>query len=103
MAAGGYVSFFNRIEFDDKKKSHDEVVEWLWAEYPNSFWSCSVSATAPVILAAFVVDDLKDAGQISTSLRKAEFIKSTSTMISYSTKKFPWWGELQLQKMLGEK
>jgi DNA-binding Lrp family transcriptional regulator len=103
LAASGYVSFFNRVEFNEKKTSRDEVVEWIRTEYKESFWRCYISATAPVILPAFVVDDLRKAGEISASIGRAEFIKSTTTMVSYSTKKFPWWGEAQLQKILDEK
>ncbi|MFW9794921.1 MAG: winged helix-turn-helix transcriptional regulator, partial [Candidatus Thorarchaeota archaeon] len=103
LAAGGLVSFFTRVEWDEMKISRDKVVEWIRTEYADNFWGSSISATAPVVLVAFVTEDLKHAGRVSTSIGKAEFIKSATTMISYSTKKFPWWGEMQLEKMLEDK
>lgn len=101
-AAGGLVNFYVRLELNEDETTLNEVVKWLKAEYPLELWDPTVSATDPVIFAEFVVDDLHQAEEIARHIRCQTFVKSTTTLVSYSNKKFKYYAETMLDDMIRE-
>jgi DNA-binding Lrp family transcriptional regulator len=102
MAAGGLVNFYVRFEWDESETSVEEVVKWLRETYPLELWDPTISATAPVIFAEFVVDDLHQAEAIARHIRRKSFVKLTTTLVSYSNKKFKYFAETMLDEMIQE-
>ncbi|MHA2139946.1 MAG: winged helix-turn-helix transcriptional regulator [Candidatus Thorarchaeota archaeon] len=100
LAAGGLVNLNIRITWDEKKNSIDDLVNWLRKEYPAEFWDPWVSALEPIVYAEFMVDDLHDAESISKRVREIPFVKSSTTLVSYSSTKFPYLAEIQLREMV---
>lgn len=101
-AAGGLVNFYVRLELNEDETTLNEVVKWLKAEYPLELWDPTVSATDPVIFAEFVVDDLHQAEEIARHIRCQTFVNSTTTLVSYSNKKFKYYAETMLDDMIRE-
>jgi DNA-binding Lrp family transcriptional regulator len=102
MAAGRLVNFYVRFEWNEDETSLEEVVKWLQETYALELWDPTISATAPVIFAEFVVDDLHQAEEIARHIRCQSFVKSTTTLVSYSNKKFKYYAESMLDDMIRE-
>lgn len=100
MATGRFVNFFVRFEYDEKAISAEEVADWLQERYPVELWDPTPSATFPVFFSEFVVENLHEAEKIAREIRDAPFVKSTSTLISYSNQKFPYIAETMLDDMI---
>jgi DNA-binding Lrp family transcriptional regulator len=103
LAAGGLVNLNLKIEWDEKKKSIKDLDRWLRKEYPLEYWDPFVSALEPVVFAEFMVDDLHEAESISRRIRELPYVKSTTTLVSYSSAKFPYLAELKLREMINIK
>jgi DNA-binding Lrp family transcriptional regulator len=102
MAAGRFVNFYVRFEWNEDEISLNEVVTWLQETYPLELWDPTTSATVPVIFAEFVVDDLHQVEAIARQIRNRSYIKSTTTLVSYSNKKFKYYAETMLDDMIRE-
>ena len=100
MAAGKLVNFFVRFEWNEDETSQDEVVTWLLKEYPLELWDPTQSATDPIIFAEFVVENLHEAEEIARNIRSRPFVKSTTTLVSYSNQKFQYFAETMLDEMI---
>ncbi len=100
MAAGKLVNFFVRFEWNEDDASRDEVVSWLQKDYPLELWDPTQSATDPVIFAEFVVENLHEAEEIARYIRSRPFVKSTTTLVSYSNQKFSYFAETMLHEMI---
>ncbi|NHI83742.1 MAG: AsnC family transcriptional regulator [Candidatus Thorarchaeota archaeon] len=100
LAAGGLVNINIRIDLDEKKVSMNDMIEWLHNEYPVEFWSPWVSATDSILFAEFVVDTLYEAEAIAKKIRGLDHVRSTATLVSYSSLKYPYLGEIKLRQML---
>ncbi len=100
LAAGGLVNLNLKIEWDEKKKTIEDLEKWLRNEYPLEFWDPFVSALEPVVFAEFMVDDLHEAESISKRIRELPYVKSTTTLVSYSSAKFPYLAELKLRDLV---
>jgi DNA-binding Lrp family transcriptional regulator len=103
LAAGGLVNLNLKIEWDEKKKTIEDLDKWLRKEYPLEFWDPFVSALEPIVFAEFMVDDLHEAESISRRIRELPYVKSTTTLVSYSSAKFPYPAELKLREMIKAK
>jgi DNA-binding Lrp family transcriptional regulator len=102
MAAGGFLDVFVRINWNDKMISVDELIQWLWKEYPVEFWAPWSSASEAVMFADFLVKNHQEAEQISNRIREASFVISTTILLSFSAAKFPYFTEIKLQELLDE-
>ncbi|MHA2160323.1 MAG: winged helix-turn-helix transcriptional regulator [Candidatus Thorarchaeota archaeon] len=102
MAAGNLVNFYVRFEWNEDETSLDDIVNWLQEKYPLELWDPTISATDPVIFAEFVVDDLHQAEEIARHIRCKPFVKSTTTLVSYSNQKFQYFAETMLDEMIRE-
>ena len=102
LGAGELTEVHLKIQWDDKKASADDVVQWLKKNYPQEFWSPFISATSPILFARFIVDELEKAESISREVRQADFAKSVSALVFYSNNLFDWPGEVRLGNFLDE-
>lgn len=102
MAAAGFLDVFLRVNWNDKMISVDELIQWLWKEYPVVFWAPWSSASEPVMFADFLVRSHQEAERISIHIREAPFVISTSILVSFSAVKFPYFTELKLKEILDE-
>ncbi|MFW9862036.1 MAG: Lrp/AsnC family transcriptional regulator [Candidatus Thorarchaeota archaeon] len=100
LAAGGLVNLNIRIAWDEKRYSIEDLVKWLMEEYPIEFWDPWVSALEPIVFAEFMVEDLHDAELISKRVRELPHVKSSTTLVSYSSTKFPYLAETILREMV---
>lgn len=100
MAAGHLVNFYIRFEYDEKLVTIEEAYEWLRERYALELWDPTPSVTEPVFFAEFVVDDLHEAERIARDVRSAPFVKSTSTLVAYSSKKYPYYAQTMLDDMI---
>ena len=102
MAAGGFLDVFVRINWNDKMISVGELSQWLWREYPTQFWAPWSSASEPVMFADFLVKSHQEAELISNQIRETPFVISTTTLLSFSAAKFPYFTELKLNEILDD-
>ncbi len=100
MSTGEQTQFLVRIHYEESEVSGQDVVDWLWKEFPMEFWEPYVSASEPVVFANFVTDTLRDAERVSERVGEASFAKSTSTYVSYSNAKFRRQGDIWLEEIL---
>jgi len=100
LAAGSLVNIHIRIEWDEKTISLETLVKWLNEKYPVAFWLPFPSATEPMMIAEFVVEDLQEAERISSELRATDFVKSSTTMVAFSSGKFSYLSEIKLSEIL---
>ena len=102
LAAGSLVNIHIRMRWNEKKISLQEINSWLYDKYPIEFWSPFASATEPMMIAEFVVNDLQEAERISSELHEAEFIESSTTMVAFSSGKFPFLSQIKLNELLDQ-
>ena len=100
LGAEGLTEAFVRIEWDDKKVTHKDIIKWLEKEFPLEYWSSFISAMKPVFFARFVFDKLERIESISRSIRKANFTNSVSTLVFYSNNIYSWPVETKLREMV---
>ena len=102
MAAGNLVNFVVRFEWNEDEITLDELVNWFKEKYPLELWDPAASATDPIFFAEFVVENLHEAEEIARHIRSRPFIKSTTTLVSYSNKKYSYLAESMLDEMIRE-
>ncbi|MGY5879615.1 MAG: winged helix-turn-helix transcriptional regulator [Candidatus Thorarchaeota archaeon] len=102
LAAGSLVNLHIRMRWNEKKISFQELRSWLYDKYPIAFWSPFASATEPMMIAEFVVEDLQEAERISNELHHADFIDSSTTMVAFSSAKFPFLSQIKLNELLDQ-
>jgi Lrp/AsnC family leucine-responsive transcriptional regulator len=98
----GMVDIFVRITWDDGMISEDELIEWLWSEYPDEFWAPWTSESEAVLFASFIVGSLLDAQRIAHQIRGAPFVRSSTLLVSLTSTKFLAYSEMKLKEMLDE-
>ena len=52
------------------------------------------------MIAEFVVNDLQEAEKIANELRQSELIESSTVMVAFSSAKFPFLSQIQLEELL---
>jgi hypothetical protein len=82
--------------------SADELIKWLWREYPDECWYPWTSESESVIIADFFVGSLLDAERISTRIRETPFVTSSTLVVSLTAAKFPYYTEAKLKEILDE-
>jgi DNA-binding Lrp family transcriptional regulator len=100
LAAGELVNIHIRLYWDEKKISLQKLLKWLNDKYPIEFWSPFASATEPMMIAEFVVNDLQEAERITSELYDEEFIVSCTTMVAFSSAKFSYLSQIKLEELL---
>ncbi len=100
LAAGSLVNIHIRMYWDEKKISLTKLVEWLSEKYPVAFWSPFASATEPMMIAEFVVNDLQEAEKIATELHNNDLIESSTVMVAFSSGKFSYLSQIKLEELL---
>ena len=102
LAAGSLVNIHIRMYWNEKKISLEKLLKWLNEKYPIEFWSPFASATEPMMIAEFVVEDLQEAERISSELRQTDFIESSTTLVAFSSAKFSYLSQIRLNELLDQ-
>jgi len=102
LAAEGLVNIHIRIKWDEKLISLEEVAKWFSEKYPIALWSIWISASEPVAFPEFLVRDLQEAEKIAKEIRDLEFVKSSTTLVTFSNRKYTHLGEIALRKMIDD-
>lgn len=102
MAAGRFQNFFIRFEWSEKETTLDEIVDWLQKDFPINIWDTMPIANEPTIFAEFVISNLEEVEEIARKIRSNSFVKSTTVLIAYTNKKFPYLPQLMLDDMIRE-
>lgn len=102
LAAGSLVNIHIRMYWNEKKISLENLLKWLNEKYPIEFWSPFTSATEPMMIAEFVVEDLQEAERISSELHQTDFIESSTTMVAFSSAKFSYLSQIRLNELLDQ-
>ncbi|MHA1949447.1 MAG: Lrp/AsnC family transcriptional regulator [Candidatus Thorarchaeota archaeon] len=100
--AGDNTSFWIMIRWNQKKATHEALIETLSNDFQNEYWTSFVVATEPIVFARFVVDNLNRASQISEIVKELDFTESTQTLVCYSSSDFSWLGESLLRDMINK-
>ena len=100
MAAGRLVNFYVRFEWNEDETTMEKVAAWLREKYPLELWDPTPCASEPIFLAEFVVENLHEAEEIARVIRSVDFVKSTTTLVSYSNKKFTYFAETMLDDLI---
>ncbi|MFW9788143.1 MAG: winged helix-turn-helix transcriptional regulator [Candidatus Thorarchaeota archaeon] len=98
--AGGNTSFWIIVNWDQKKMSHEKLIQEFEKSFPNEYWTSFVTATEPVIFVRFVVDNLRKVNQITEDVKNMSFVESIQTIVCYSSADFSWLGESLLRDMI---
>ena len=102
LAAGGLVNIHIRLNWDEKLTSLEELVKWITGKYPIAHWATWISASDPIVFPEFLVRDLQEAEKIAKEIRGMAFVKSTTTLVSFSNRKYTHLGEITLKKLIDE-
>ncbi|MHA2426040.1 MAG: winged helix-turn-helix transcriptional regulator, partial [Candidatus Thorarchaeota archaeon] len=103
LAAGSLVNIHIRVEWNEKESSAEEIGHWLRDKYPVTLWDVWRTARHPVLYGEFVVEDLHEAQAIVLNIRESLKIKSTSTLVAYSSAKFRYLADIKLRELLDMK
>lgn len=102
MAAGRFQNFFVRLEWNENETTLPEIIEWLQKEFPLNIWDTMPIANEPTIFAEFVIGDLEEVEDIARRIRNHSFVNSTTVLIAYTNKKFPYLPQIMLEDMIRE-
>lgn len=102
MAVGRFQNFFVRFEWNENETTLDEIVDWLQKEFPLNIWDTMPISNEPLIFAEFVIGDLEEVEDIALKIRSNTFVKSTTVLIAYTNKKFPYLPQIMLDDMIRE-
>ncbi len=96
------ITFLSQIRWDEDKVDLDGIMSWLRKEFPVEFWEPLISASAPTMFPAFVVDTLRDVERVTRKLHHQDFITSVVTLIGKPSRSFYDLRRYELEKMLKE-
>ncbi|MFX0055286.1 MAG: winged helix-turn-helix transcriptional regulator [Candidatus Hermodarchaeota archaeon] len=102
LSAGDGFVFLLRIQWDEKTGSLEDVLIFIGQNFPVAFYGPLVSATEPVVFAVFVVDQFKDADQISKKIAGSPSVKSCQALFGRPSVSFPDIRSIRLEEMLTE-
>jgi Lrp/AsnC family leucine-responsive transcriptional regulator len=103
LNAGDTITILERIEFDEKITSLDQILAWLANEFQKSYLLPLICSTLPVLYAAFVLDQLNEISEIESLIKKHLGLISVVTYIGKPSKVFPDIKLSYLKKLLSEK
>jgi len=81
------VTILARIEWDEKQVDLSKVLEFLNTDFPE-FITPTISASEPVIFAAFFVEDVRDINPVIERVKSATFIKSVVSIMGSESHSF---------------
>lgn len=102
LSAGDGFVFLLRIQWDEKTGSLEDVLLFIGKNFPVAFYGPLVSATEPVVFAVFVVEQFKDADQISKKISGAPFVASCQALFGRPSLSFPDIRSSRLEELLQE-
>ncbi len=88
LNAGDSVTFLARIEWDETQTELSEVLGWLSTNFPE-YWVPMISATEPILFAAFLVDSVKNITPLIEKVRSPKFVKSAISIMGSESYSFP--------------
>ncbi len=100
LSAGGLIDAWVRVVWDAKMISFDDLFQWIHDEYPDDLWWIWISTTDSVMFADFIVNHIEDIEEISRSIRKAPFVKSTSALAASTGYPFVRLSEIMARKIM---
>ena len=80
------LTFIAKIEWNELQMELPAILGWLSKEFPE-YWVPAISATEPILFAAFLVSSVKDITPIIERVQSARFVKSVISIMggeSYS-------------------
>jgi DNA-binding Lrp family transcriptional regulator len=84
----GSIPYLARILWDERKVTHDVVVEWLREQYPRSLWEWYVSVSEPVIFCLFTAEHLNEVEDLVRNVRAKDYIERVKITVSKYHKSF---------------
>jgi DNA-binding Lrp family transcriptional regulator len=100
--SAGWVDAWVRIEWDDKLTSADQIASWLREEFPDDLYWLHISSSESVMLADFIIDDIRELNQISSKIRAEPYVKSTASLAASAQSSFEGLKEIKLKELLDE-
>ncbi len=98
--AGGSTHVSIRLQWDDTKTSPETIIQQLHAEYPLLFWYAFSSVMKPLLFCVFLVDHVREIEPITRRVKQLPYITQVKTRVTFPTRVFPSFGEVQLKKMV---
>ncbi len=102
LGAESGIPFLIKAGYDEKKKSPEEIHEWLQTEYALPFWEVYLSATEPIFYVLMAVDYLTEIEEIVRTMRTSDFILSCSAFIGICHDYFSGPRHRELARLLVE-
>ncbi|UCE10603.1 MAG: winged helix-turn-helix transcriptional regulator [Candidatus Thorarchaeota archaeon] len=100
LSAGEGFVFLLRISWDEKAGSLEDVLQFIAENFPVEFYGPMVSATEPVVFAAFVVEQFRDTDRISKKIAAAPFVVSCQTLLGRPPVSFTDIRRARLEEMI---
>lgn len=100
LSAGDAFVFLLRIHWNERIGGLQDVLLLINEKFSKAFYGPIISATEPVVFAAFVVEQFKDADQISKDIAKAPFVKSCQALFGRPSVSFQDIRSIRLEEML---
>ncbi len=82
-ALGHGLSFYAKINWDERKSDAKKLVERIQKEFPEETWESYISASASVLFTRFFVEHIKEVETISNELSRFGEIKEFETLVFY--------------------
>ncbi|MFW9907163.1 MAG: winged helix-turn-helix transcriptional regulator [Candidatus Thorarchaeota archaeon] len=100
LSIGDSFVFLLRIHWDEKSASYEEVVGFILENFPQQFYGPLLTATEPLVFIVFVVENFREADQISKKVSNAPFTKSSHTLFGKPSVSFPDLRSILLERMV---
>ncbi len=100
LNTGPGVTYYAQIIWDDSQATHTEIEYWLDKKFPGKYFDSAISATSPMMLSLFVVDQLRQAEILSREICLGSMIKSVRSIFPYPTKKNVRLKRIKLEELL---
>ncbi|MFX1368063.1 MAG: winged helix-turn-helix transcriptional regulator [Promethearchaeota archaeon] len=84
----GSIPYLARILWDERKVTHDVVVDWLREQYPRSLWEWYVSVSEPVVFCLFTAEHLNEVEELVRNVRNKEYIERVKITVARYHKSF---------------
>jgi DNA-binding Lrp family transcriptional regulator len=88
LNAGGHTAFVIIIRHEEGKEFRSKIVNVLKESYPFRFWYSYASAFEPVIFCVFVVEHMREAGDIIETLRQTSEVLSANAIYGYPSRRY---------------
>ncbi len=88
LNAGGHTAFVIIIRHEEGREFRSKIVDILKETYPFWFWYSYASAFEPVIFCVFVVEHMREAGDIIETLRQTPEVVSANAIYGYPSRRY---------------